>query len=119
MTNEISGEVLNRMLGIVEKQADAIASLNEHQRLEAIASAGAVAADSRRDALLERVADTLDRIDSANTAGRNTAVEAINEHTTQEISASSRWPTIWLGILSSAAVLAAAALAVLAARAHP
>ena len=119
MTGEISAEVLNRMLGIVEKQADAIAALNEHQRLSAVATASGIAADGKRDALLERVANTLDRLDTSNTNGRSVAVETINEHTTQAIASSSKWPTIWLGILSAAAMLAAAALAVLAARAHP
>ena len=118
MSPEISTEMLNRMLGIVEKQADALSSLNEHQRLEAVRDANAINADARRDALLERVAETLERIDRSNAEGRNVAVDQINGHTTSEIQASGRWPTIWLGILSAAAVVVAAALALQAARGH-
>lgn len=116
---DVSGEFATRMLGIVEKQADAISSLNEHQRINAAAALSAANQDMKRDALLERVADTLERIDTSHAELRDKAIQAVNSHTTQAIESSSKWPTIWLGILSAAAAVAAAALAVLAARAHP
>lgn len=117
--------MLSKYVELATSVSATMASFTEIQRQHQARTAQDEERDRERDKVMERIASALDRTEKSldrseqnASSGRVSAVAEIKEHIDEAVKQSGRWSTIWLGILSSAAVVIAGALALIAVRMH-
>jgi hypothetical protein len=113
--------ILNKYVELVTKTTDTMATVAEIQRQQEARKSNEESRERERDIMMERIARALEqtekrieRSEADAKVGRADDVDEIKEHMTHSLRANSKWSTIWLGVLSAAAVLAAGALSVIA-----
>ena len=113
--------ILNKYVELVTKTTDTMATVAEIQRQQEARKANDESRERERDMMMERIARALEqtekrieRSEADAKTGRADAVDEVKEHITVSLKANTKWSTIWLGVLSAAAVLAAGALSVIA-----